>query len=69
MAMMLVTSFAGLSGRDTSRGIGRWLQLAALVSVSAGTALLASCSTDSRGAATTTSARGASWAWIIDMLP
>jgi hypothetical protein len=55
MAMMLATSFAGLSGRDTSRGIGRWLQLAALVSVSAGTALLASCSTDSRGAATTTS--------------
>ncbi|MFY7896576.1 MAG: hypothetical protein ACOVP8_10115, partial [Phycisphaerales bacterium] len=55
MAMMLATSFAGLSGRCTSRGVGRWLQLAALVTASAGTALLASCSTDSRGAATTTS--------------
>lgn len=55
MAMMLATSFAQNSRGCTLGNAGRWLRLSALLALTAAGALLTSCSSDPRGAPTTTS--------------
>lgn len=55
MAQMLATSFADQSRGDFRRDAWRWFRLSALVAAAAGSALLASCSSDPRAAPASTS--------------